>query len=77
MGTPQLMKNTKILFGIIFLTLGVLFQTHAQPQFTNLITTLTMNFDQAQNLATPVLPLGGSYFFRVTGRYGTGPGDRG
>ncbi len=50
-------------------------QAHAQTN--TLIATLTMQFTSAQNLTTPVLPLGGSYFFLVTGRYGVGPGDRG
>ena len=36
-----------------------------------------MQFTSPQNLTTPVLPLGNHYFFLVTGRYGTGPGDRG
>ena len=71
------MKTTKQLFGILIISFGVLFQVQAQFQLTNLVSTLTMTFEQAQNLATPVLSLGGSYFFRVTGRYGTGPGDRG
>lgn len=69
------MKTTKALFGL--LTITAVLAVHIQAQTSNLITTLEMQFTSAQNLTTPVLPVSGQYFFLVTGRYGTGPGDRG
>ena len=69
------MKTTKALFGILTITVALAVQVQAQT--SNLVTTLVMQFSSAQYPTTPVLPLGGSYFFLVSGRYGTGPGDRG
>jgi hypothetical protein len=66
------MKTIKLLLTITLALAG-----QVQAQTSNLVATLVMQFSNAQNLTTSVLPLGGSYFFRVTGRYGVGPGDRG
>jgi len=69
------MKTTKVVFGILTVT-GALV-ANIQAQTSNLIATLMMDFTQPQTLTTPVLRLGANYSFLVTGRYGTGPGDRG
>ena len=69
------MTPLKTMLGILTITSALAAQVHAQT--SNLVATLVMDFATAQNLTTPVLPLGEDYFFLVSGRYGTGPGDRG
>jgi hypothetical protein len=69
------MKQTTKLFFI--LTIAAALAVQAQAQTSNLVTTLVMEFKSAQNLTTPVLPVGGQYFFIVTGRYGTSSDERG
>ena len=69
------MKTRTSVLGILTIAAALAVQVNAQT--SNLITTLVMDFTQDQTLTTPVLPLGTHYFFLVSGRYGTGPGDRG